>query len=224
MIRFHSSRCSAAGWCAPRGWRRSSRRARSRPRAGRPRGRPRRAPGSGRAPRRRRRAARRSGCPGRRSRRGGRRRAAGSGLISKFASRHICRRRAIIGCRPRNLTSSSNVAGVGTARRRPSSTAGRPRRRAPEREHLRGLASVGCRRRRRGARCRAGRRRRARRPARPTRTSPSRSPSGMNRSTTAVSGGATVDVARADRAPSASARPSSLARAANTWTARSWRS
>ena len=41
----------------------------------------------------------------------------GSRRISKFSSRHICSRRAIIGCSPRNLTSSSNVAGVGPVAR-----------------------------------------------------------------------------------------------------------
>ena len=47
-------------------------------------------------------------------------------MISKLDSRHICRRRAIIGCSPRNVTSSVEAGGVdrvGRSRRRASSTA-----------------------------------------------------------------------------------------------------
>ena len=125
-----------------RGSRRGSRRARSPPRAARRRGRPRRAPGV---------RSRTSATATSRSSDGfvaadavehvHVARSTAGGVIRKFDSRHICSRRAIIGCSPRNLTSSSKRAA--SAARRPRRARRHPVRPhavvagSPEREHIR---------------------------------------------------------------------------------------
>ena len=153
--------------------------------------------------------------------------AAGRRAISKFARRHICSRRAIIGCRPRNVTSSSNAVGS-TGPPSPSvaiqngrSPVSSGRRNVSTSVPASGCDATSVTRRTSSGKAAAA----SAAPRRPDRASLSAGvPVGRarNRSATAVSGTAT-SVAAAAMAARAASRSSSSTRVASTWTVRPWR-
>ena len=150
----------------------------------------------------------------------------GSREISKLDKRHMCSRREISGCRPRNLRSSAN-------RWRPAALLTGiqygPRPSSSGRRNVNGsvdTAGSGCtvmtatRRITRGRS--AASRRVANSPASSSASRRSADDAIRYRSTTAMSGGATPDVAAA-RARNASSRPARSDRTDTTTTERSWR-